>query len=94
MSTANSLLEIIDGPGVSELMAGFQFAYDKEQPRVCKFTLRNARTVFYAKIAGLEHEDGSGTSFNLEAYVDGKFTDHFYYNARTRQGSIPAAVFI
>lgn len=53
------------------------------------------RGKFEAKIVGLKHEDGSGHSFIIDAYVSVKALEgklvRFYYNAKTRTGRLEMA---
>ena len=48
-----------------------------------------------ARVIGLMHEDGSGQSFIVNAYVSVKGLEgkvvQFYYNARTRTGHLDVA---
>lgn len=101
--------EIFDGPSREALFDALRLAFDTE-PKV-EFTVNTgarlsgpvetsawigAKILF--KVIGLEHEDGSGNSFNFEGYImppPGKVVNvgHMemvrgYFNTKTRRGAI------
>ena len=107
--------EIVAGPNKDVLFDACKYAYNKHAHVAVDFVVAIAYTMprsnhGYAclqmqisdiKICGIEHEDGSGESFNLHGYCKANL-DSFgttkavrkpyrfkaYYNARTRKGSI------
>ncbi len=111
MDTNSKSFDIINGPGRDVLFDAFKYAYDKNSVISTSFTVAlsgiktrsgecfQIKTKDY-KITSIEHEDGSGQSFNIRGYCSAdirlgakeqiyewyKFTA--YYNARTRMGYI------
>ena len=103
MTTTKQYITIEAGPSREELLDAFKYAYDKERSFEVTFTGLSVRRTgdvrqnlsrgkFTAKIVGLMHEDGSGQSLIIDAYVSVKGLDRqvvkFYYHARTRTGHI------
>lgn len=101
MTTTKKYIVIEAGPSREELLDAFKYAYDEERSFEVTFTgfpvlqtgdVRQnfSRGKFTAKIVGLMHEDGSGQSFIIDAYVSVKGLENkvvrFYYHARTRTG--------
>lgn len=94
----NKIFTITGGPSRGELGDALQYAYDSDKDfRVTfKGQLDDSRVVYtiIARIVGVEHEDGSGHSFNVRAYLRGLPLFHaiglveFYYNANQRSGTI------
>ncbi len=99
-------IDIEAGPSREELLDAFKYAYDEERSFEVTFTGLSVRQTgdvrqnlsrgkFTAKIVGLTHEDGSGQSFIIDAYVSVKpLKDKlvkFYYNAKWRTGHLDAA---
>ena len=108
--------DIIDGPSKSALFDACMYVYNKDAKIAVNFTISqgysndtNDATRLYLplpvtdiKITGIEHEDGSGESFNLKGYcnVDKDYLlrrDNIYryrysrfsayYDAKNRKGS-------
>ena len=77
----NSYFTISNGPSKLDLLCSLAYAYS-DQYHTVKFTLRvepgPLSGIADFIIAGLEHEDGSGESFNLIAYA-------IYPNGRTHE---------
>ena len=114
MSTKrNNSFEIFSGPSRDRLVDAFKYAYGGGDAYVTvKFGVAVGYTmppghpgcayvpmaIENIVIAGIEHEDGSGQSFNLHGYCTaaldtiGKNLDNYYfrayYNAKTRSGTI------
>ena len=106
---AEEVHQIYDGPSREALFDALRLAYDKIRPTV-ELTVENGMLVgeegaqawcsskILFKVIGLEHEDGSGTSFNFEGYivpVPGWIKEpseliHGYFNTRTRKGTLCA----
>lgn len=106
--------EIIDGPNKDALFDACKYAYNSDSTIAIDFTVAIGYTmpkshpdcacvpmsITDVRIVGIEHEDGSGESFNLEGYCKAdpdssgrinptasyKFTA--YYDARKRRGGI------
>ena len=113
MNTNGRSYDIVNGPSRDMLFDAFKYAYDKNAAVTVQFDIAlgyvnsNSGIGYYRmkskdfKIVGIEHEDGSGFSFNLRGYcsADTRFrardvveytTYKFkaYYNAKTRKGYI------
>lgn len=104
--------EIIGGPNKDLLFDACKYAYDKLSNIAIDFTVISGYTtspddpacayvvmnVSDFKIAGIEHENGSGESFNIHGYCKlNQDTQGIlacscrfkaYYNARSRKGTI------
>ena len=106
MTTTKQYIIIEAGPSREELLDAFKYAYDKERSFEVTFTGFSVREMggvrqrlsggkFTAKIVGLMHEDGSGQSLIIDAYVSGKpLKDKlvkFYYSAEQRTGHLEVA---
>ena len=107
--------EIVAGPNKDVLFDACKYAYNEHAHVVVVFVVAIGYTMARAnpgcaciqmqlsdvKICGIEHEDGSGESFNLHGYCKANL-DSFrgtnavrrpyrfeaYYNTKTRKGSI------
>ena len=113
MNTNGKNYDIVSGPSRDMLFDAFKYAYDKTAIVQVQFDIAigysntNSGMGYYKmkskdfKIVSIEHEDGSGYSFNLRGYcsADTRFrardaveyaTYKFkaYYNAKTRKGYI------
>ena len=94
-------LTVADGPGAHRLADAFKYAHGST-PHTVDFTgsLKNETTgelkwgQFRMRIVGLEHEDGSGVSFNIRGVSDGSRTLEVkgYYNSSTKEGSLTFSV--
>ena len=106
MTTTKQYLTIEAGPSREELFDALKYACDKEREFKVIFTALQVRKTgdvhqnsrrgkFTAQIIGLMHEDGSGQSFIIDAYVSVKGLENkvvkFYYHARTRTGHLELA---
>lgn len=107
--------DIVGGPNRSLLFDACKYAYDKNIKFTVNFAVAmgytlpksDPRSAYVAldikdiKICGIEHEDGSGESFNLHGYCqtqldsfginDRKFREYkfkAYYNSKNRSGTI------
>jgi hypothetical protein len=107
--------EIVAGPSRDMLFDACKYAYSKHAHVAVDFAVATGYTMPRAnpgcaciqmqisdvKICGIEHEDGSGESFNLHGYckanlgsfgttkaVRKPYRFKAYYNARTRKGFI------
>lgn len=104
--TTKQFITIEAGPSREELLDAFKYACDKERTFKVTFTgvrmthtgdvrQSHGRGRFTARIVGLTHEDGSGHSFIVDAYVSMKPSEgkvvRCYYNARRRTGHIEVA---
>lgn len=92
---------IIDGPNKDLLFDAVKYAYSQQVRVNTNFTIsidpKLANVCFIKKmrrIVGVEHEDGSGDSFNIHGYVlvclfgkDVEARFRAYYNTRTRKGT-------
>lgn len=110
MNTIDKGYDIINGPGRDALFDAFKYAYDKTSVISVNFVvaISNIKTrsgesfkikTKGFKISSLEHEDGSGYSFNLQGYCEAdtrlgsqvhyeQYNFKAYYNAKTRKGFI------
>ena len=110
MNTKELSFEVMDGPSKDRLIDAFKYAYDKEARVPVEFSVARGYTapkdnpgcayvVLDAKdfrILSLQHEDGSGHSFNIEGYctanVDGRAKRFcwfkMYYETKNRKGVI------
>ena len=114
MDTKIRNYDIVAGPSKDMLFDACKYAYNKTAKLTINFTVAAGYTMpknnpgcAYMEmpitdiiIAGIEHEDGSGESFNLHGYCranlnyfgeDGDYRPYkfeAYYNARTRKGCI------
>lgn len=106
MTTTKQYITIEAGPSREELFDALKYACDKTRNFEVTFTGLSARQTgdvpqkfgrskFTAKIVGLKHDDGSGQSFVIDAYVSMKGMEgkvvKFYYHARTRAGHLDVA---
>ena len=106
--------EIVNGPSKDLLCDAFKYAYNKAARITIEFSIAAGYTMppehpssayVPAKIGGfiissLEHEDGSGESFNIRGYCKADIAKLFgegtfkaykyeaYYNTKTRKGTI------
>ncbi len=117
MNTKEKLYQIEDGPSRDRLIDAFKYAYDKRGRIEIHFDVaigytglrEDPKTVYISadmdrlRILRLEHEDGSGRSFNIYGTCRANLTrlDGFatkmdmetyrfvaYYNAANRKGTI------
>ena len=111
MNTRKDLYDIIGGPNRDLLFDACKYAYDKSVSVLVEFSVVVGYTkpkddpgranimmrMADVKVVGIQHEDGSGDSFNIVGYcradVDilGKMYPYrfeAYYNVKTRSGSI------
>ena len=108
--------EIVSGPSKSALFDACMYAYSKDAKIAVNFAIpqaysndTNDATRMYLPmqitdvvITGIQHEDGSGESFNLEGYCKVDIDYHIrndgvcryqyrrftaYYNAKSRKGT-------
>ena len=115
-STEKRLYDIVAGPSKAMLFDACKYAYAKTAKLPVDFTIairytlptkHNPQSTFVQmaitdiKICGIEHEDGSGESFNLHGYCKAD-TSPFaktspaykayrfkaYYNSKSRKGNI------
>lgn len=105
--------EIVNGPSRSDLFASCERSYDAGTRINLEFSVSVGRTmpkdhpgcadvlmgITDVKIAGIEHEDGSGNSFNLHGYCRANLDSYVgavlkpyrfraYFNTKTRKGYI------
>ena len=115
MNTKERLLTIENGPNREALVDAFKYVYDKNSTVNVEFKVAIGYTgnpsdpttayipmhIRDIRIVEIEHEDGSGYSFNLEGYCQADLYTlsasfvHYrpyafkaYYNAKTRRGHI------
>lgn len=101
MDTKEDYLIIVKGPSEHDLYMNFMLweeLTDGKIKRELTFSLENGWEMRVSRISLLQHEDGSGTSFNIEA--DLEFYDRFailrhcfrnapfYYSAKSRKGVV------
>ena len=106
MTTIKQYITIEAGPSREELFDALKYVCDKTRDFEVTFTGLQVRQVekvrqnsrrgkFTARVIGLMHEDGSGQSFIVNAYVSVKGLEgkvvQFYCNARTRTGHLDVA---
>lgn len=80
---------IENGPSRDLFLKAFDLAYAKPTPLEAAFTLHNNSKV-YVRLARIEHEAGSGHSFNFKG-ISGETTCSGYYNAKSRKGYVHIA---
>ena len=106
--------DIVNGPSRESLVDAFKYAYDKQSRVNVAFHVAVGYTgkpgdpttgyvrmhIKDIRIARIEHEDGSGTSFNLDGYCYAdlesvssaatykRYNFKAYYNAKSRKGYI------
>ena len=105
--------EIVDGPSRSDLFASCERNYDKNTKINIEFSIalgytmpkKDPRSAYLLldvadiRITGIEHEDGSGNSFNLHGYCKANLSAYVgaelrpyrftaYFNTKTRKGCI------
>ena len=114
MNTKEQNFDIMGGPSKDTLFDACKYAYSKTTKMIIEFDVASGYTqppeskncayvkmqMADIKIAGIEHEDGSGDSFNLRGYcraninpfgevVSGRpYEFRAYYNTKTRKGHI------
>lgn len=105
MSTTR--FDIVNGPSRETLIDAFKYAFDKTTKVKLKFSVALGYTPDHSlyfpmnigeiKILGIEHEDGSGESFNIKGTCVANTAEHepakprkfeACYSAKTRKGSI------
>lgn len=115
--SATNCFSIINGPSKSVLFDSCQYAYSKDVKVYINFAIpqgysnhSNDATKLYLPmqitdlvITGIQHEDGSGESFNLEGHCKVDIDYHIrndgvcryqyrrftaYYNSKSRKGTI------
>ena len=110
----NKTYDIVGGPSRDLLFDGCKYAYDRRSNIDVYFSVATGYTapperpdsayvlmdISELRIAGIEHESGSGESFNLHGYCKlnekplatgillKPYKFKAYYNARTRKGTI------
>ena len=104
--TTKCYIIIEAGPSHEELFDALKYAGDKEREFKVTFTALQVRKTgdirqnsrrgkFTARIIGLMHDDGSGQSFIIDAYVSVKGLESkvvkFYYNTKQRTGRLDVA---
>ena len=111
---AKKCYEIVAGPSKDTLFDACKYAYSKTSKVTVDFAVPVAYTmppdhpgcayipmnIRGIRICGIEHEDGSGESFNLHGYCRADLTStsedatytfyvfNAYYNSKTRKGTI------
>ena len=116
MNTNNNTFDILKGPNKDILFDACKYAYNKLADITVKFTVAAGYTappedprrayipmsVTDIVICGIEHEDGSGESFNLHGYCNANLDPSSrsgnmiykpyrfvaYYNVKRRKGHI------
>ena len=114
MNTNGKSFEIINGPSRDTLFDAVKYAFDKSAIIPIQFDVTSNRAIVESgqdynsstrakdlEIVYIEHEDGSGHSFNIygRCSIDAKFNSGYrviyerykfraYYNAKTRKGFI------
>lgn len=110
----NRIFDIVNGPGRDALFDAYKYAYDDKTHIHIEFAVAIGYTtpvddpgcayvpmdIEDIKIRGIEHEDGSGYSFNLHGWCKAdlghgsknaglkSYKFKAYYNAKTREGCI------
>jgi hypothetical protein len=109
----NTTYKIVNGPSRSDLFASCERSYDKGTRINLEFFVTVGCTMPEGhpegayleletsdfRISSIEHEDGSGHSFNLKGYCKANLTNIFgkelipykfeaYFNTKTREGHI------
>ncbi len=96
---------ILNGPSSGFLWDAAKYSFDKNVPDLAFFEIKNTFPQVYpeetlkikVRILGMEHEDGSGKSFNIHGYITNScivrnyagHRFHAYYNAGSpRHGTI------
>lgn len=95
--------KIVAGPNKDMLFDACKYAYSKSAKIKIEFALMDEHdapiVMSDTMITGIEHEDGSGDSFNifgycklnsepLSAFIFAYYRFTAYYNVRTRKGTI------
>ena len=114
MNTKARKFDIVNGPGKDALFDACKYAYGKSGQLAVDFAVAagyigstdpRERAYFKMKIrnlkiAGIEHEDGTGENFNLHGYCQADLDSHHgpgnyvsyrfkaHYNTQRRQGTI------
>ena len=109
MNTERKLFEITAGPCKDMMFDACKYAYSKTAQIPIDFTVIVGYTrpkdtpgaasipikIGDIKIASIQHEDGSGESFNLEGFCKASINDDYraysfeaYYDTRSRKGVI------
>ena len=85
-------MKIVEGPTREELALAMVHATKPESATVTfkvqdpRYSLPITRTVI-ATISDMQHEDGSGESWNLDVSINGKRYSA-YYNSRVKQNGV------
>ena len=101
MDTKKDYLNIVNGPSAMSIYLNFMLWEELTAGKNVfdlEFDLEDGREMIVSRIMSIEHEDGSGTSFNITAettIVDGlgkvraiDTQKEFYYSAKTRKGVV------
>lgn len=112
LHSAKETFKIVSGPSKDRLVDAFKYAYDDTTSIPVSFviSLRQISENHFVemcvddfRITSLQHEDGSGRSFNVSGYCSASFVEpqselhkpimyhcrfKAYYNAATRKGTI------
>ena len=81
-------LDIVDGPNADTLVSGLLYAYSDIgtiKPVITTISNGVKMKIKLDRVVGLRHEDGSGHSFIVRAYVFGKLKK-FYLDTASRKG--------
>ena len=86
---ATQEFQILEGPSKYDLMLGL-FDGNCAKPRLVLFALwdgARTRTVTSVLLSGVSREDGSGESWIVTGYTNGKRVKG-YYSTKTRKGNL------
>ena len=115
LHSTKETFKIMSGPSRDRLIDAFKYAYDNATiPVDFIISLRQISENHFIemcvddfRIVGLQHEDGSGHSFNVSGYCSASFAEpksemhkpimyhcrfRAYYNAATRKGTIKIGI--
>jgi len=85
-------MKIVEGPTREQLALAMVHATKPQSEKVAfkvqdpRYSLPITRTI-YVTVSDMQHEDGSGESWNLDLYFDGK-RYNAYYNSRVKQNGV------
>lgn len=80
--------DITSGPSIRDILDSFLRAYDQRNRIYVEFTTDDGQTRF-AYITGVEHEDGSGHSFNLAGFIEAEPVKGASINQRKKNAITP-----
>lgn len=86
-NTDKYAFNVVGGPSKFDLMVSL-FEGNPQHRRTVAFKLEGLRQEVHVAITGVQQEDGSGESWNIEGWVKGEPSAHVkaYYTSRGRSG--------